>query len=148
MANSKQRLISKRGNCWQVSYRANNFDSSKRGSSYGGTNCSPTGNSPNKVFLRIGSTLCNHEEPQMDWDVVKVKPLDGYRLHLKLADGKEGIVDLTPLLSKKGFQELQDRDYFCRVFPFLGALTWPNGQDISPEWVLEHLTPNTEEVPV
>ncbi len=30
---------------------------------------------------------------------------------------------------------LRDEAYFARVFLEFGALTWPNGFDIAPEWL-------------
>jgi hypothetical protein len=32
-------------------------------------------------------------------------------------------------------EPLQDQAYFDRVFLEFGALTWPNGFDIAPEWL-------------
>jgi hypothetical protein len=32
-------------------------------------------------------------------------------------------------------EPLRDEAYFTRVFLEFGALTWPNGFDIAPEWL-------------
>jgi hypothetical protein len=32
-------------------------------------------------------------------------------------------------------EPLREEGYFSRVFPEFGAPTWPNGFDISPEWL-------------
>lgn len=63
--------------------------------------------------------------------------LDGYRLAVKFSDGTEGVHDLSALASRSGaaIEPLKDIEYFRRGFLEFGALTWPNGFDISPEWL-------------
>ncbi len=77
----------------------------------------------------------------MHWDVKAVHPLEGHRLRVELADGREGLFDVTPYLDHGVFRELKDPAYFKQVGIVLGALTWPNEQDIAPETLLAGLQP-------
>jgi hypothetical protein len=80
----------------------------------------------------------------MRWDVVSVKPIESYCIHVCLRDGSAGVFDMKPYLANGLFQELKDPAYFKRVGIQLGAVTWPNGQDISPETLHARLkVPNT-----
>jgi hypothetical protein len=75
----------------------------------------------------------------MDWDVISVKPLAGHRIHVALADGRQGVFDLTPYLDHGVFRELRTPQYFAQVAVVLGAVSWPHGQDIAPETLLAGL---------
>jgi hypothetical protein len=69
-------------------------------------------------------------------DVTEVRPLDGYRLHVRFEDGIEGIVDLAEIVSFTGiFEPLEERDYFVQVYvdPDVGTICWPNGADVDPD---------------
>ncbi len=68
----------------------------------------------------------------MYWDVVTVKPLANFCIHVNLRDGSQGIFDMKPYVDRGVFQELRDPFYFNRVGIQFGAVTWPNGQDIAP----------------
>jgi len=68
-------------------------------------------------------------------DVVEVRPLDGYRLHLCFDDGAEGVVDVSARVRFDGvFAPLRDPEYFrrVRVDAELGTIVWPNGADLDP----------------
>lgn len=60
-----------------------------------------------------------------------------YRLSVAFNDGSRGEYDFRPMVAAgKGIlAELSDRALFDRVFLDFGALTWPNGFDIAPEWL-------------
>ncbi len=77
----------------------------------------------------------------MHWDVKIVKPLTDFRLYVETEGGQQGIFNMTPYLDQGVFQELKDVGYFNRVGVVMGALTWPNDQDIAPETLLAELTP-------
>lgn len=77
----------------------------------------------------------------MYWDVRLVKPLSDYRLYVEIADGRRGIFDVKPYLDHGIFRELRNPDYFKQVGVVLGAVTWPNHQDIAPETLLAEITP-------
>jgi hypothetical protein len=77
----------------------------------------------------------------MYWDVKKVVPADGYKLYLEMEDGRSGYFDVEPLLKNKFYLSLKDPNYFKQVKIVLGALTWPNEEDIDPEIVVRDLVP-------
>jgi len=69
-------------------------------------------------------------------DIVQVRVLDGYELHLRFEDGVEGRVDVAGLVAFTGvFAPLRERSYFLkvRVNPDLGTICWPNGADLDPD---------------
>ena len=71
-------------------------------------------------------------------DLVKVRRimrLGPYRLKLWFTDGQAGEWDFSELASDRGpmVEPFKDPAYFDRVFLEVGALTWPNGFDWSPE---------------
>lgn len=72
----------------------------------------------------------------MDWDTKFVKPLSDYRIYVELEDGHKGIFDLKPYLERGILSELRDVYYFNQVGILFGAVTWLNGQDISPQTLL------------
>lgn len=76
-------------------------------------------------------------------DVVEVRPLDNYRLHVRFDDGVEGTIDLAEVLSFTGiFEPLNDRAYFSKVYvnPDVGTICWPNGADIDPDVLYSLIT--------
>jgi len=85
----------------------------------------------------------------MYWDVKLVRPLSDYRIYVEIEDGRKGVFDLKPYLDRGVFRELKDVNYFNMVDVFLGAVTWPNEQDIAPETLLAEMIPvsSAEEVP-
>ena len=70
-------------------------------------------------------------------EVTKIKCLGGYRLHVTFSDGATGEHDFSALVARDGpmGEPLRDPAYFARVFPKHGALTWPNGFDMCPDWL-------------
>lgn len=69
-------------------------------------------------------------------DIVEVRTLGGYRVHLRFEDGVQGELDLAELIQFDGvFAPLRDPARFAevRVHPELGALYWPNGADLDPD---------------
>lgn len=67
-------------------------------------------------------------------DVVRVKPLGGYRLRIEFSDGTIGERDFSYLTGRQGemVEPLKDPAFFARAFVELGAVTWPNGYDLDP----------------
>jgi len=65
-------------------------------------------------------------------DVVKVRPLGGYRLKLTFSDSAVGEHDFEPLIIEGGpmVEPLRDPSFFARVFVEMGVPTWPNGFDM------------------
>ena len=76
-------------------------------------------------------------------DVTEVKPLGGYRVHLRFEDGAEGDLDLSQLINFSGvFASLKDEKEFARVRvnPAIGTIVWPNGADIDPDVLYSAVT--------
>ena len=69
--------------------------------------------------------------------VVQIERLGGYRLRVQFSDGSLGEHDFSAMTKESGslLGPLRDAKYFSRVFLDFGALTWPNGFDIAPEWL-------------
>ena len=67
-------------------------------------------------------------------DVIRLRPLEGYKLWLRFTDGSEGVRDLADLIAEGGpmVEPLKAPEFFRRVFVELGAPTWPNGFDLDP----------------
>lgn len=78
--------------------------------------------------------------------VTDVSVLGHWRLHLVFSDGRSGTADLSDLAADKMplLAPLRDPDYFARVRVRVetGTIEWPNGADLSREYLLEHLKPD------
>lgn len=57
-----------------------------------------------------------------------------FQVSLRFSDGKEGIFDGRELLKRRGplLEPLRDEAFFKRLFIDAGALSWPNGLELSP----------------
>ena len=57
-----------------------------------------------------------------------------FQVSLRFSDGKEGVFDGRELLKRNGplLEPLRDEEYFKRMFIDAGALSWPNGLELSP----------------
>ena len=77
----------------------------------------------------------------MDYHVMEAKQVSGYILRLKFRDGTEGEIDLEPELSGPMFEPLKDPKQFglFRVDPEFHTLVWPNGADLAPEFLHDHV---------
>lgn len=69
--------------------------------------------------------------------VVEVTVLEDYRLRVLFQDGTSGTVDLSSELWGPMFEPLRDKTLFAcaMVHPELHTVTWPNGADLSPEFL-------------
>jgi hypothetical protein len=69
--------------------------------------------------------------------ITRLDKLGGFRLRVRFNDGSEGTHDFSTMVREPGsaLEPLRDEAYFARVFLEFGALTWPNGFDIAPEWL-------------
>ena len=69
--------------------------------------------------------------------VTRLEKLGGFRLRVRFSDGSGGAHDFSAMVQEPGpmMEPLRDPAYFARVFLEFGALTWPNGFDIAPEWL-------------
>lgn len=85
--------------------------------------------------------------PSAPWRVMEVRPLQGYRLHVRFVDGVEGIVDLETLIhsSHAGvFAALRDMSLFNQVDLVYGAVTWPGELDLAPDSMHDEIKANGE----
>jgi len=81
-------------------------------------------------------------------DIVKVKPLKDFRLHLEFEDGAKGEVDIRKMIKFRGiFEPLKDEAFFAQVDvnPEWGTIFWPNGADLDPDVLYSMVT--GEEIP-
>jgi len=64
-----------------------------------------------------------------------------YVVYLRFNDGAEGFVDLAEELHGEMFEPLKDKELFSfvRLDPELRTIVWPNGADLAPEFLHDHL---------
>ena len=66
--------------------------------------------------------------------IQEVTPLDGYRVRLKLTDGRVVDRDLAPMLTGPVFSEIRNSpERFREVRVEGGTLVWPAGADLCPD---------------
>jgi hypothetical protein len=78
-------------------------------------------------------------------NVVFVRYLHDYVLHLRFSNGTEGDVDLADELAGEVFEPLRDKSVFAqvRVDPDVRTIAWPNGADMAPEFLMSLLRVKT-----
>ena len=71
--------------------------------------------------------------------VTDVNAVEPYILDVTFSDGTCRRVDIEPLLVGEMFQPLRDPEMFRKasVDMELGTVVWPNGADLSPEFLYE-----------
>ncbi len=69
--------------------------------------------------------------------VTEVRVLRPYVLEVRFEDGAVRRVNVEPLLFGEVFEPLRDPEFFSKVSvdPELGTIVWPNGADLSPEFL-------------
>ncbi len=85
--------------------------------------------------------------PAAPWRICALRVLPGYRLSLTFVDGVQGIADLSRLVRSENagrFAVLADPALFSRATLELGAVTWPNGADLDPDWLHEEISRSGE----
>ena len=73
--------------------------------------------------------------------VLDVSPLPGCKLAVRFTDGSSGVFDVSPYIRSPFFEQLRDDAYFQQVRTFHGGVSWPDGQDLGPDTIAEHLRP-------
>jgi len=70
-------------------------------------------------------------------DVVAVKVLWPYTIEVTFADGVRGRIDLADDLFGPVFEPLREPAFFEQAYvdAELGTVVWPNGADLSPEFL-------------
>ncbi len=73
--------------------------------------------------------------------VIDARYAGKYRAWLRFADGLSGEIDLASELWGVMFEPLKDEAFFAqlRVDPELDTIVWPNGADLSPQWLHDQL---------
>ena len=72
---------------------------------------------------------------------IEAKPLSGYRIWLRYADGVTGEVDLSHLAGRGVFKVWDDRKVFERVHvDQSGAIAWSEDIDLCPDALYLRLT--------
>ncbi len=69
-----------------------------------------------------------------------------FRLEVQFRDGSAGVHDFSGMVTQGGglIEAIRDKTFFDRVFLDFGALTWPNGFDIAPEWLRREMLASGE----
>ena len=69
--------------------------------------------------------------------VVELAVVPPYGLRVRFSNGQSGTRDCSQLVLEAGpmIEPLRDPTFFARAFLEFGAPTWPNGFDMSPEWL-------------
>ncbi len=75
------------------------------------------------------------------WVVTKVIPQKDYTLILTFEDGKTGIYDFKPDLTRTIFQKQRNIDFFMQAKALYGTVVWPDDSDIAPEHLYEKSRP-------
>jgi len=77
-----------------------------------------------------------------DIAVRTLRHIGGHRFWIKFSDGMAGEWDYSRVKQRIGpmAAPLHDEAYIARAFLVLGAPTWPNGWDVSPDALYEDLT--------
>lgn len=77
----------------------------------------------------------------MLFDVTDVIPLPDYFILITFETGETKIFDVKVLFDRPRWKALQAVELFNEISVFEGTVIWPNGLDISPEWLYEDGTP-------
>ena len=77
--------------------------------------------------------------------VVDARHAGDYRVWLRFSDGLSGEIDLADQLWGPVFEPLKAIEQFAklRVDPDTDTITWPNGADLSPQWLHDTLQART-----
>lgn len=65
--------------------------------------------------------------------VQAVQPHADYTLTLTFTNGENRVFDVKPYLQYGIFKELQDKELFYTVKPYLGSIQWKHKQDFCPD---------------
>jgi hypothetical protein len=74
--------------------------------------------------------------------ILKVNPLNDYKLKLLYETGEIRIFDVSPYIHGSWYSQLKDKDYFkkVRIIDNGAGIEWENGQDIAPHELYDTLT--------
>ena len=72
-------------------------------------------------------------------DVIEIIPFEDYKLIVKFDDGLTKTIDIKPFIGEGISKQLEDKEYFQKVYIDNGAITWPNGYDFCPLFVRDEI---------
>lgn len=77
----------------------------------------------------------------MNYDVLEARYVGGHIVWLRFRDGTAGEIDLSLALRGPIFEPLRDPAVFRQftIHPEFRTLVWPNGADIAPEYLHDHV---------
>ncbi len=73
--------------------------------------------------------------------VLKVRPLEDFRLYIVFDNGEERIFDVSPYLERGIFTELKAPSQFNSVRVAEGTVQWANEADFCPDTLYEDSVP-------
>ena len=81
----------------------------------------------------------------MDYHVLEARYVRDHVVWLRFRDGTAGEIDLAPVLRGPVFDLLRDVAYFRQftLDPTFHTLMWPNGADVAPEYLHDHIRVTT-----
>ena len=92
------------------------------------------------MYIKDGIAYASDAKPILS--VLSARPLEGHKLKVKLSNGSQYVVNMTPLLDRPAFVPLRDTATFDQVYVEYGVPMWRDGEiDIAPEWLLENGQP-------
>ena len=73
--------------------------------------------------------------------IITVSYQGDYSLRITFSNGTQGDIDLEKELYGELFEPLKDMTFFSTVavHPDFHTLYWPNGADLAPEFLYEHI---------
>ena len=85
--------------------------------------------------------------PAAPWRVRALGVLQQWQLAVTFNDGANGTVDLSAMVQGPDagvFAALRDPAFFATAYLDCGAVTWPNGADLDPDWLHEEISKSGE----
>lgn len=70
-----------------------------------------------------------------------VKPIYNYQLEITFTNNEIRVFDVKPYLQRGIFNELKEPETFYSVREAFGSVSWPTGQDFSPDTLYEDSKP-------
>ena len=69
--------------------------------------------------------------------VIKVQPLEDYKLLLMFSNSEQKVFDMRPYLNHGIFKELKDKNIFNSIRIAYDSIEWNNGADLCPDVLFE-----------
>ncbi len=79
----------------------------------------------------------NTIEKSIIHDIVEVEPLEDYSIIVQFDDGVVKTIDIKPYISGGISTDLNDINFFKKVYLDNGSVTWPNGYDFCSVFLRE-----------